>query len=324
MSFTALQWAFKQRCGSVTQQMILTALANYANENGVCWPSKSKLAEVCRLSKAAVCSNLNVLAEQGLIAVEMRGGEKGKSRQTSSLITLKMDTACLVDGRSDVQQEDTRSVQQKDKYKNLSDTNQSEEPVTDTAAALEAEFEEFWAAYPKRPINPKHPARLKFHHARRLLNVQCETLVNAAKAYAATRAGKDPAYTAQAVTWLNQRRWEEGEDPTPSLAEADKVGLMGKIAKLVAAYPGAISSLEAVMAAFQQGRQVGEIDEIIEAVEKYALLLKQRRGEGFSVSPPTLEYFLRFKWRDMNAYEFYHPGMAGKKAVRPKRERTSA
>jgi hypothetical protein len=71
-----------------------------------------------------------------------------------------------------------------------------------------AEFEAFWAAYPARGNDAKHPASQKFEAALKLPGVTAPLLVEAAKRYAAERAGQDPTYTAMAKTWLHQRRWE--------------------------------------------------------------------------------------------------------------------
>lgn len=79
--------------------------------------------------------------------------------------------------------------------------------------AYSAEFEEFWAAYPARGGDAKHPASQKFEQALKLPGVTASVLVEAAKRYAAERRGQDPTYTAMAKTWLHQRRWENARGP---------------------------------------------------------------------------------------------------------------
>ena len=82
-----------------------------------------------------------------------------------------------------------------------------------TRPAVADEFDQFWAAYPSRggAANPKQPARDKFARA---VKSGCEpsVLISAAKRYAeiernAGRFGTEKI--AQAVTWLNQRRWAD-------------------------------------------------------------------------------------------------------------------
>jgi hypothetical protein len=74
-------------------------------------------------------------------------------------------------------------------------------------------FEEFWKVYPKRggASNPKKPARDKFERAVKA-GADPDAISAAARRYheierAAGRAGTDKI--AQAVTWLNQQRWND-------------------------------------------------------------------------------------------------------------------
>lgn len=74
----------------------------------------------------------------------------------------------------------------------------------------EEAFEEFWKVYPRREgANPKAPAFKKFS-ALIQSGISPATITAGAKNYAAADAGKiGTPYIAQAVTWLNQRRWED-------------------------------------------------------------------------------------------------------------------
>jgi hypothetical protein len=71
-------------------------------------------------------------------------------------------------------------------------------------------FDRFWSAYPKRPDNPKAPARALFA---KLVKggVDPEGLIAAATNYAAfTRSSiKDPVFIPHARTWLSQGRFED-------------------------------------------------------------------------------------------------------------------
>lgn len=90
-----------------------------------------------------------------------------------------------------------------------------------------AEFDEFWSAYPRRPNNPKDPARKRFD-AIRSQGVGFSEIIAGTRAYAASVSGNDPRYTAQAVTWLNQRRWQDDYSTTPKAIiarpEPDRTG----------------------------------------------------------------------------------------------------
>ena len=81
-------------------------------------------------------------------------------------------------------------------------------------------FIEFWAAYPKRQgANPKAPAETKFLRAV-ASGVDAKAIINGARVYAehcvANKITNTP-YVAQAVTWLNQKRWEDYTDDKPKI-----------------------------------------------------------------------------------------------------------
>lgn len=95
------------------------------------------------------------------------------------------------------------------------DNNQPPSNLTsfgDSSGARKA-FEKFWEAYPNRMgANPKKPARDKFLAAVKRGD-DPEAIIAGAKAYAASVAHADPKFTAQAVTWLNQCRWQDDHTP---------------------------------------------------------------------------------------------------------------
>jgi hypothetical protein len=181
----------------------------------------------------------------------------------------------------------------------------------------EAGFEEFWAAYPKRVGgNPKSKAKASYVKAVNKLLVSRLTLVNAAKAYAATRVNEDPKYTVMAATWLNQKRWEDDE-AAPAQGRFDP----DLFDKLLDVYPGGNRTpMGPVADELRKHGVADDLPQIVEAAEKYALLLKQKRASGFEPEVASLVSFIKFKWRDMDRYEFHRTGHLNKLSVRPKRE----
>lgn len=84
-------------------------------------------------------------------------------------------------------------------------------------------FQKFWRAYPKRRgSNPKSPARAKFMTALRLGNDPAKIIAGAV-AYAKELGPKvGSEFVCMAVTWLNQRRWQDYEAVTPRpIVDAD-------------------------------------------------------------------------------------------------------
>jgi len=82
-----------------------------------------------------------------------------------------------------------------------------------------SQFEAFWPVYPsRRPhANPRKPARDKFVAAVKR-GIDPAVIIRGAENYRAAieRAGTDPRYIAQAMTWLHQERWNDDQQaPEP-------------------------------------------------------------------------------------------------------------
>jgi hypothetical protein len=317
MSFTAMAWASKQKTKSSSQKLVLLMLANYADDQDKCWPSKQTLADMCCMSKSGICKTITQLESAGFLVIVKREG-------TSSIIRLhtgvhQVDRGCPPSGQG-VSTQWTGGVHPVDT--NLS-MNQSEEPITETISS-DAAFEEFWAAYPKRAphANPKHPAKLLYIKARKELNVSHETIVNAVKSYAATMAGKDSQLVAQAQTWLRQRRWEDDHQlPEEAVSPNPEMEAGGKwLDEIVAVYPGHVGDrreaaklITVELSKGVQGRDLWE------AARKYKLFCKGPPYEDRKITPAMLETWLKFKWREMDGYEFCTVGPDRIRTVRPKK-----
>ena len=164
----------------------------------------------------------------------------------------------------------------------------------------DSDFDEFWAAYPKRPSNPKAEAKKKYMLARKR-GVSRETLLTAVNKYAESRSGEDPKFTAQACTWLNQRRWEDDDDPVlPNV----------NISTIIDVYPVKITDVEAAKQAVAMEVMRGStVDEIRECAVKYAKHIKELRADGLDAPVTTMENWLRWgKWKEMKNYELVRVG----------------
>lgn len=67
MSWQALDWVRKQRVGNPHAKHILVMLANYADENASCYPSRAHLADICEISEKSVSNCLRRLEDGGYI-----------------------------------------------------------------------------------------------------------------------------------------------------------------------------------------------------------------------------------------------------------------
>jgi hypothetical protein len=184
--------------------------------------------------------------------------------------------------------------------------------------AIDADFDEFWSVYPKRPGNPKKSAKLKYVAARKR-NVSHETIMAGVNAYAKSREGEDPKFTKLAETWLNKECWENDYSP-PTNEKKELVATDEELFDLAAEYPGHIGSYGVAQKLLADELSKGAtIEALCEAARKYKLFCKGPPYEDRKIAPAMLEQWLKFKWREMDGYEFCTVGPDRIKTVRPKK-----
>jgi DNA-binding MarR family transcriptional regulator len=80
-----MNWAWQQAL-TPTLKLVLMALADAADKQGVCWPSISTLAKKCSVSTRTVQRSLRALVDQGLLIAEAR--RRGDGSSTSNRYRL--------------------------------------------------------------------------------------------------------------------------------------------------------------------------------------------------------------------------------------------
>lgn len=78
MSWKVTAWAEKQRTGSASRKVLLLVLANYADEDGICWPSQETLASGTELSVDTIQRQLKRLEANGVISRWKRPARLGR------------------------------------------------------------------------------------------------------------------------------------------------------------------------------------------------------------------------------------------------------
>lgn len=91
MSWQATAWAAKQKTGSASNKLTLLALANYADEHGICWPTQETLATDTEQSIDTVQRRIKALVGLGLVRVERR--PKGRGQWAGRIYHLTMGVA---------------------------------------------------------------------------------------------------------------------------------------------------------------------------------------------------------------------------------------
>lgn len=69
-------------------QVLFMWLCSYADERGVCFPGKERLAKDCGMSKRTVDSRVVLLTQKGLIQKKPRQNEKGDQESNKYRIML--------------------------------------------------------------------------------------------------------------------------------------------------------------------------------------------------------------------------------------------
>lgn len=77
MSVQAISWALKARPPSTAAKFLLVALANYADQFGLCWPTAKKLSDDTMLSERSVRTHLGELEASGFIVRTPRWAQDG-------------------------------------------------------------------------------------------------------------------------------------------------------------------------------------------------------------------------------------------------------
>lgn len=103
MSFSAIDWAFKQKPARSTEKWVLTALANRAEKNtDLVWPSHKAICDDTLLNRKTVISCLQSLVDQNLIIdTGKRKGNTGHIKVYQLNVKAVPKTGQLEDAKKD-------------------------------------------------------------------------------------------------------------------------------------------------------------------------------------------------------------------------------
>lgn len=100
MSIQAVSWALKFKAGSTAAKLVLISLANYADVNGLCWPSQSTIAGEVEMAPRTVRRVMADLEARGIIKREERRRPDG-SRSSDAVTLLGFTQAANLSGGGD-------------------------------------------------------------------------------------------------------------------------------------------------------------------------------------------------------------------------------
>ena len=232
MSIATINWALSQKCENTTSKTLLLALANFADDRGLCWPGQALLAELVECSVDTIQRHLARLEAKGLLSRHRRKRENGSSLHNEYRLMLDRPGVLHAKMRSTVTDTKDRAATRPSKPQDSAanqaasrcgtnhQQNHQEEPsedfvhaARDTASqkpssSTEEFFERFWKAFPAGRKKAKGKALADFRRAiagKGPYKVTPEALIAAAEKYAATKP--NPQYVPLPSTWLNQCRW---------------------------------------------------------------------------------------------------------------------
>ena len=201
MSWVALSWASKQKVGSSPRKFVLTALANFCDDENKCFPSFKTLMKITELSRSTIIRCIKTLKEKEFIIVKDRYENylNDTQRQTSNMYYLQV--GC---------QTDTHQYQ--------NDTHESITPklhVTNNNNHIYCQdFLKVWNAYPRKDGSKKKAYEMWIKITEKDCIIIKKDLFNHVEKYNKLNKNKDLKFIPHFTTWLNQRRWEtETESP---------------------------------------------------------------------------------------------------------------
>jgi hypothetical protein len=109
VSWKATAWAIQQTTGSSSGKVLLLALANYADEYGLCWPSQETLARNTEQSVDTVQRQLKKLLVLGVLDRERMPKRRGQWQ--GYRYRLRLLTGQSAQGQHDARSHDMRSGQ---------------------------------------------------------------------------------------------------------------------------------------------------------------------------------------------------------------------
>lgn len=203
-----MTWVWAHSPYSGERLLLHLALADFANDEGVCFPSHGTLAKKARCSQGWVSQTIKQMISDRLIEViEPAGQGRGK---VGRYRLLKGNTE--LDLFEPIGHTSTANRSNSD----ASDTsllNRHESSNTDI------DFDRLWKQYPRKTA--KGQARRAFDRVMRQSDAPTiETLCAAVDRYAAPFVSGDVqmTYCAHLSTWLNGERWLDETQPTPQTA----------------------------------------------------------------------------------------------------------
>lgn len=193
---------------------VLLALANHADDAGVCYPSMKRIARLARMGERGVQGVVKRLAERGDLSIELNAGPRG-----TNVYRIHVTPAPHADPAPGA----PRTPRQGPPHPTTStpaphapETSLTVIETSVTPIVPKLGFDDFWEVVPRKVAKGK--AEQAWRKAIKIATP--EVLISAMRVYANQRVGEDETFTAHPATWLNGKRWLDAP-PNSAPAKVD-------------------------------------------------------------------------------------------------------
>ena len=186
--------------------LVLLALADFADDDGYCWPAMQTIADRARMTDRGVRKIVRRLEESGWLSVRKgggRGGSNGYHIARHPPVNPEPETGNTVPPEPETGNTSAETRNGSAETRNGGSAKPSR--TIKEPSSISVDFASFWDAVPRKV--GKGAARKAYERA--LKKTDAATLFSAMRDYAASRAGEDERYTVHPATWLNQERWND-------------------------------------------------------------------------------------------------------------------
>ena len=197
MSLRALTWAWEQELTNPSEKLVLLAIADHANDDGMCWPSMSHVAERCLLSTRQIQRITEQLVDYGLVTRERRKRPDGTLGTYTYTLNIHRTPMSGPTGHP-------RPVVHRTPVSAQNRHNRTViEPTHD-------HFDRFWQLYPRK-IAKQKCARWWQRNA----DIVSPVILDGIQRWATywQQSNTETRYIPHPYTWLTQERWYD--DPPP-------------------------------------------------------------------------------------------------------------
>lgn len=206
-------WLLDAEVSSHAMRLYLI-LRRHGNSNGVCFPGRKRLATQMHASTSTIDRARGELVQVGAICYRVRMSDDGDYTSNEYHVHWHSSPNCgfYSDEGSPACDDTSPACDDRGILTGDELTNTHKEPKQTNLDIYNQRFEEFWSVYPKRV--GRKAAATKWRTAVKTANP--DLIIEAATKYR-DNPKRDPDFTANPATWLNQERWLDEPATAPKV-----------------------------------------------------------------------------------------------------------